>query len=72
MAIRKRLIGFFASATIRPRIKSSISAGATVIERSDAKSIENVFVNASGRKRRPSWASNVKTGRNETVMMSSE
>lgn len=42
--------------------------GVNVIARSDAKSIANVFIYASGLKGLPACACKVKTGRNPTVI----
>ena len=47
-------------------------AGTSVTERSAAKAMENVLVNASGLKSRPSVPSSVNTGRNATVITRSE
>jgi len=47
-------------------------AGTSVIESNAANAIEKVLVQASGEKRRPSVPSSVNTGRNPTVMTSSE
>jgi len=55
-----------------PRTSHTIKTGTSVTDKNDAKNIANVFVKASGLKSLPSWASKVKTGRNETVMTSSE
>ena len=70
--ISARLIGFLCSGMIRPRTNSTISAGTSVIDRSAAAAMEKVLVKASGLNIRPSCASSVKIGRNETVMISSE
>src|SRR5213075_1100719 len=48
-----------------------ISTGTSVTPRKEAKNIENVFVNASGRNRRPSCAVSENTGMKLTVMTSS-
>src|SRR5207245_2969846 len=64
--------GFRDSGRRRPRIKRTISTGTRVMARSDEKPTANVFVQASGRNIRPSWASSKKTGRNETTMIKSE
>ena len=53
-------------------MNSVISTGTSVIDSSDATTIADVFVNASGRNMRPSCASSRKTGTNETMMMASE
>src|SRR3989442_1044311 len=66
-AVSQRLIGFFASSWILPRMTRTASAGVSVTARSAEKPIEYVLVNARGLKRRPSVASSVKTGKNETV-----
>ncbi len=65
-----RLIGFFASGRMRPRMNSTIKAGTNVTESSDAPAIAKVFVQANGLNRRPSCASSAKIGRNETVTIS--
>ena len=49
-----------------------INTGASVTESSAAAAMEYVLVNASGLKSRPSCACSVNTGRNETVITSSE
>ena len=49
-----------------------ISTGASVMDSSAAAAIEYVLVNASGLNSRPSCSCNVNTGKNETVMTSSE
>ena len=72
MAISARLSGFLASGMMRPRTKITISAGTSVTDRIAADAMANVLVKASGPNRRPSCASSVKMGRNDTVMMSSE
>ena len=66
----RRLIGFFRSGRMRPRTKSSISTGTSVTDSIAAPAMAKVLVKASGLKSRPSCASSVNTGRNETVMMS--
>ena len=48
-----------------------ISTGTSVTPRNEAKNIENVFVNASGLKSRPSCAVSENTGMKLTVMTSS-
>ena len=53
-------------------MKIPIAAGTNVTESRLAAAIAKVFVNASGLNSRPSCPPNVKTGRNDTVMMSSE
>src|SRR5437762_9753890 len=47
-----------------------MSTGTSVTPRNDAKNIENVFVNASGRNSRPSCAVSENTGIKLTVMTS--
>ena len=42
--MRARLIGFFVSGMIRPRMNTTISAGTRVTESSAAAAIENVLV----------------------------
>ena len=54
---------------IFPRTNTTISAGTSVTERTAAAAIANVLVKASGLNRRPSCASSVKIGMNETVMI---
>ena len=54
------------------RVNKSRIAGSSVMARTAAMAIENVLVKASGRNRRPSWASRAKIGRKETAMTSSE
>ena len=66
--MRKLLIGFLISGVILPRISQTMSTGTSVTPKSEAKNIEKVFVNASGRKSRPSCASREKTGMKLTVM----
>ena len=51
---------------------STISGGASVIDRIAAANIANVLVYASGRNSRPAWPASVKIGRKLTVMSSSE
>jgi hypothetical protein len=53
-----------------PRTNATISAGTSVTDNTAAAAIANVFVKASGLNSRPSCASSVKTGRNDTVMIS--
>ena len=65
-------MGLADSGRNRPRMKSSISTGTSVMASSDEKPTASVLVQASGRNMRPSWASSRKTGRNETTMMTSE
>src|SRR5213595_892352 len=66
-------IGLRASGFSRlPRMKIVISTGTSVIDRIDAPTIANVFVNASGRNMRPSCASSRNTGTNDTTMIVSE
>src|SRR3989338_1944396 len=57
---------------ILPRINSSISTGTSVTDSNAAPAIAKVLVKASGANSRPSCASSVNTGRNDTVMISSE
>ena len=64
--------GFARSRKMRPRMNSPIVTGTSVTDSRLAAAIANVLVNASGLNSRPSCPSSVKTGRNETVMMSSE
>jgi hypothetical protein len=61
-------IGFLASGRMRPRTNSCISTGTRVIDSSAAPPMAKVLVSASGLNSRPSWASSVNTGRNDTVM----
>ncbi len=68
----KRLTGWWCSGTIRPRMRSAISAGANVMESSAANSMPKVLVKASGWNSRPACPLSVKTGRKATAMMSSE
>jgi len=49
-----------------------IKTGTSVIDRTDAAAMANVFVNASGRNIRPSCASSRKTGMKDTMMIASE
>ena len=53
-------------------MSSSIRTGTSVTPSNAAKNIENVLVNASGLKSRPSCASSEKTGMKLTVITSSE
>ena len=71
-ARRTRLSGFARSRQMRPRMNSPIVTGTSVTDRRLAAAIAKVFVNASGRKSRPSCPSSANTGRNDTVMISSE
>ena len=64
------MIGFLCSGTIRPRTNSTIRAGTSVTDRIAAAAIAKVLVKASGLNSRPSCASMVKIGRNDTVMIS--
>ena len=57
---------------ILPRMNNIISTGTSVTDSSAAPAMEKVLVKASGENSRPSCASSVNTGRNETVMISSE
>ena len=54
---------------MRPRTKRIISAGTSVTDSKAAAAIAKVFVKANGLNSRPSWASSVKIGRNDTVMI---
>src|SRR5213082_320769 len=65
----QRLSGFSASARIFPFTNQPMSAGTSVTESSAAAAIAKVLVSASGRNSRPSWSSNVNTGRNDSVMI---
>ena len=53
-------------------MNSPIATGTSVTDSRLAAAIAKVLVKASGLNSRPSCPSSVKTGRNETVMMSSE
>ena len=53
-------------------MKSPIATGTSVTDSRLAAAIANVLVKASGLNSRPSWPSSVNTGRNDTVMISSE
>ena len=64
------MIGFRLSGMILPLTKMTMSAGTSVTDRSAAAAMAKVLVKASGPNRRPSSASKVKIGRNETVMTS--
>ena len=55
-----------------PRMNSIISTGTSVTDSSAAPAMAKVLVKASGENRRPSWPSRLNTGRNDTVMISSE
>ena len=55
---------------ILPRMNSSINTGTSVIDSNAEPAMAKVLVYASGANIRPSCASSVNTGRNETVMMS--
>ncbi len=57
---------------MRPRMKSSISTGTSVIESSAAARHGEGLGVGERLEQPPSWASSVKTGRNETVMTSRE
>ena len=50
----------------------NLDIGTSVMLRNAAPAMAKVFVYASGENSRPSWASRVNTGRNDTVMISSE
>ena len=54
---------------ILPRTNTIISAGTSVTDNTAAAAIANVLVKASGLNSRPSCASSVKIGMNETVMI---
>ena len=70
---KNREIGLADSGLNRlPRISIVISTGTSVIDSSDAKTIAEVLVNASGRNIRPSCASSRNTGTNDTMMIASE
>ena len=56
----------------RPRTRIVIIAGTSVIASSAEHVMANVFVKASGRNNRPSCASSMNTGTNETMMIASE
>ena len=62
--------GLLCSGTIRPRTKITISAGTSVTDSNAAAAMAKVLVKASGLNSRPSCASSVKIGRNDTVMIS--
>ena len=62
-------MGFFASGMIFPRMRRTMRTGARVTERKAAKNMAKVLVKARGLKSLPSWASRVKMGRKETVMI---
>ena len=62
--------GLRCSGTMRPRTNITISAGTSVTDSSAAAAMAKVLVKASGLNSRPSCASSVKIGRNETVMIS--
>ena len=70
--IMNLVIGFFLSGMMRPRIKNPINTGTRVMDKSADAAMANVLVNARGLKSLPSWASRVKTGINETVMIRRE
>ncbi len=55
---------------MRPRTNSSINAGTSVTDSNAAAAIDRLLVQASGLNIRPSCASRVKIGRNDTVMTS--
>ena len=65
-------MGFFSSGMIFPRMRRTIRTGARVTERKAAKNMAKVLVKARGLKSLPSWASRVKMGRKETVMINRE
>ena len=60
------------SAWIRPRMKRPMATGTSVTLSRLAAAMASVLVQASGSNSRPSCASSAKTGRKETVMISSE
>src|SRR5579859_1814617 len=68
----KRETGFSDSGRSLPLMNITINTGTSVIASSDENPTARVFVHASGRNMRPSWASNKNTGRNETTMIRSE
>src|SRR5258707_14261474 len=68
----KRETGFSDSGLSLPRMNVAIKIGTRVIASNDENATAMVLVHASGRNIRPSWASNRKTGRNETTIMSKE
>ncbi len=67
-----RETGCLCSGKMRPRISTSRSEGASVIDRIAEMSITAVLVYASGRNSRPAWPGRVKTGKNAMAMMSRE
>src|SRR5579864_1479885 len=68
----KRETGFSDSGRSLPLMNITINTGTSVIASSDENPTASVFVQASGRNMRPSWASSKNTGRNETTMIRSE
>src|SRR5580704_6762671 len=64
--------GFSDSGLSLPLINITISTGTNVIASTDEKPTASVFVQANGRNRRPSCASNRKTGTNDMTMMIKE
>ena len=71
-ALSRRLTGFVSSVRNRPFNSSTISGGASVIDRIAAANMANVFVYASGMNSRPACPVSVKIGRKLTVISSSE
>src|SRR5713101_4662619 len=65
-------MGFRDSGISRPRMNRIMSTGTSVIAKMEEKATANVFVHAKGRNMRPSCASNRKTGRKETTMITNE
>ena len=63
-----RPTGVSVAGRIRPRTQYPTSTGTSVTESSAAAAIAYVFVKASGLNSRPSCASRVKTGMNDTVI----
>ena len=71
--MKSRVTGFAnCGVSRRPRMKTVIRTGTSVIDRTDANTMANVLVNASGRNIRPSCVSSRNTGTNETMMIASE
>ncbi len=64
--------GLAVSRGMRPRTRYPINTGTSVIESAAAAAIVYDLVKASGENSRPSCASNVKMGRKDSVMTSSE
>src|SRR5439155_19913281 len=65
-------MGFRDSGISRPRMNRIMSTGTSVIAKTEEKPTASVLVHANGRNIRPSCASNKKTGRKETTMITSE